>query len=666
MKTTQALVVISLLLASCGTTDTSTQDTKSDATDPTSQTESDQTDAPDPADQVDAADPSDQSDAADPSDQSDAADPSDQADAADPSDQSDAADPTDTIYEDLDEDGYTSDVDCNDTHPLIKPNALGYCATSTVLALSRYLSCGLISDGSIECWGYAYDLPPTIPVGNDFIAVAEGAPYYCGLRAGGTVACVDIHSSTADLTPTPTDSDFVALAGGENFMCGLHEEGSYTCWGSRNNSRTPESFVHIEGGRRNLCGIRSNGTVACVGNNAHGINNPPGYAFREITVGPKHACGILNDGTINCWGDNSDGQLVAPSGSNFVAISGATSLGDATCALEDNGNITCWGDDAPNTEKLPSDFNAHLMDSAYGFVCAMDTTGHLECAGGNISGANHSPTYSGITHLISDRGESNSTSAYIHNGQLKSFGMISEASLELQSDTPIISMSASSKRSVALHADGTLTDLKGSQNTPEPPEGSQMQTIEVGGSHWNNRYHYCGLYDNGQIQCWHANSLGQSMPPSDTDFTQVTLGADFSCGLHEDGNVSCWGDCEDNHCNVPEGILFDKIDAAQDYTCGLSQGTIHCWGKESYLPGTIEGTDFTDISAGTYQVCALDSAGVISCHQNPVFVNQLIPPQGSGFTSLALGYQHGCALTAEGQLSCFGNRYIRPIATFLP
>ena len=109
-----------LFLSPFGASDTSPENATSDATVPQSQNENEN-------------------------------EPSDANAAAGPSDQADAAAPTNTSAEDLDEVSYISDIDCNDRHPLIHPNALGYRATLTALALSRYLSCGLVSNGNIHC-----------------------------------------------------------------------------------------------------------------------------------------------------------------------------------------------------------------------------------------------------------------------------------------------------------------------------------------------------------------------------------------------------------------------------------------------------------------------------------------------------------------------------------
>ena len=44
--------------------------------------------------------------------------------------------------------------------------------------------------------------------------------------------------------------------------------------------------------------------------------------FRAVAAAERHACGLRTTGRIVCWGDNENGELDAPAGSDFVAISG--------------------------------------------------------------------------------------------------------------------------------------------------------------------------------------------------------------------------------------------------------------------------------------------------------------------------------------------------------
>ena len=41
--------------------------------------------------------------------------------------------------------------------------------------------------------------------------------------------------------------------------------------------------------------------------------------------------------------------------------------------------------------------------------------------------------------------------------------------------------------------------------------------------------------------CWGADTYGQSTPPADVAFTQVSAGSNHTCGILPDGSVVCWG-----------------------------------------------------------------------------------------------------------------------------
>ena len=63
-------------------------------------------------------------------------------------------------------------------------------------------SCGLRSDGWIECWGsneYAQAAPPT----GSFSAVSAGGWHTCGLRESGAIECWGYNEDGQTDAPTP-------------------------------------------------------------------------------------------------------------------------------------------------------------------------------------------------------------------------------------------------------------------------------------------------------------------------------------------------------------------------------------------------------------------------------------------------------------------------------
>jgi hypothetical protein len=179
-------------------------------------------------------------------------------------------------------------------------------------------------------------------------------------------------------------------------------------------------------------------------------------------------------------------------------------------------------------------------------------------------------------------------------------------------------------------------------------------------------FHTCALRDDGVVQCWGLNDVGQA-PPTWTGtsgpFTAVAAGGSRTCGLTTVGIIECIGqtpytltastghfiklvkgsvatcgirtDLEVQcHGPVPSGFIFPTgtfIDYAADlaspsvigtYTCGVRpDGTVACFGDDldGRAPATQTATSgsFTRVGTGWYHACALTNGGRIECWGNP-------------------------------------------------
>ena len=96
-------------------------------------------------------------------------------------------------------------------------------------------SCGLRSDGTIECWGRNEDGQADPPAGR-FRAVSAGGTivtaraggHSCGLRIDGTIECWGYNArGQADAPP----GEFTAVSAGGHFSCGIRTAGTTECWG---------------------------------------------------------------------------------------------------------------------------------------------------------------------------------------------------------------------------------------------------------------------------------------------------------------------------------------------------------------------------------------------------------------------------------------------------
>ena len=133
----------------------------------------------------------------------------------------------------------------------------------TVVASSTH-SCGVLSDGSLWCWGE--NSSGRLGLGS----TATG--YYARpFRAGNS------NLWTAE------------LASDQGHSCGVQSDGSLWCWGQNN------------------YGAVGNGTTQHAGSP---VTVDVGY--RSVATGRYHSCAIKNDETAHCWGGNRHGQASPP------------------------------------------------------------------------------------------------------------------------------------------------------------------------------------------------------------------------------------------------------------------------------------------------------------------------------------------------------------------
>jgi hypothetical protein len=167
--------------------------------------------------------------------------------------------------------------------------------------------------------------------------------------------------------------------------------------------------------------------------------------------------------------------------------------------------------------------------------------------------------------------------------------------------------------------------------------------VSVGGEH------SCALKGDGSVICW-GDDVGAITILVDR-FNDVSAGADYSCGLRMDGSVWCWGDNSFGQADPVPGT-FSQVSAGTNITCGIwdSKLTITCWGQVVLLPG---GSDFTQVSVGEDDDCALHADGTVYCWGADDSYGQLTPPPGS-FTAVSSGFKHSCGVKVDERVACWG------------
>ena len=235
----------------------------------------------------------------------------------------------------------------------------------------------------------------------------------------------------------------------------------------------------------------------------------------------------------------------------------------------------------------------------------------------------------------------------------------------------------------------------------------------------------CALDSSGAAYCWGYNGLGElgggsttaesSVPVAvDTSgvlagktLTQITVGYDQTCVLDAAGAAYCWGgnvygqlgDGSTANSSVPvavdaNGVLAGKtvnqITAGSFHTCAVdSTGAAYCWGNNSSgelgdgstadsidpvgvdTSGVLAGRTITQITAGLFHTCAVDSAGAAYCwgfnnygelgdgstadSNVPVAVEASGVLAGRTMTQITAGEYHTCALGITGSAYCWGD-----------
>ncbi len=270
----------------------------------------------------------------------------------------------------------------NTTAPPPTPTA----ASNAVTAGGSH-SCGLLSSGTITCWGQNEHGQADAPAGT-FKAVTAGGSHSCGLLSSGTITCWGQNVNGQADAPAGT---FKAVDAGYVHSCGLRSNDTITCWGYNYYGQADApagTFKAVTAGTTvHSCGLRSSGTITCWGDNGAGQSDAPAGTFKAVTAGSDHSCGLRSKDTITCWGGNAYGQADAPAGT-FKAVT----AGDGySCGLLSHGTITCWGYNGFGESDAPAGtFKAVTVGSHHS--CGLRSNDTITCWGHNYYGEADAPS----------------------------------------------------------------------------------------------------------------------------------------------------------------------------------------------------------------------------------------------------------------------------------
>ncbi|MEA2025845.1 MAG: RCC1 domain-containing protein [Chloroflexota bacterium] len=173
----------------------------------------------------------------------------------------------------------------------------------------------------------------------------------------------------------------------------------------------------------------------------------------------------------------------------------------------------------------------------------------------------------------------------------------------------------------------------------------------------------CGLRGDQTMQCWgrwysDVDHRSRVVAPAGT-YSKVDLAEEQACALGTDGRVTCFGRFDEAR-SLPgvmpiEGTFRDVAAIHDDFGgCGIrTDGTIACWGDDTWGQASPPAGMFTAIAAGRMTLCAIRSSGDLQCWGRGLY-GAAEPPPGR-YTALAIGGDTGCAISADDEsLTCWG------------
>jgi alpha-tubulin suppressor-like RCC1 family protein len=336
-------------------------------------------------------------------------------------------------------------------------------AKAIALSSGQLHTCALIGTGKVKCWGMNDrgqlgngQINSIAPLGNatpgevvavsGAVALDSGGDLSCAVLSNGRVKCW----GAAKATPyeVPGLRGVVHLAVHSNHSCAVTAAGGVRCWGKDDvgqlgngpglpvDANTPVEVVSLGAvtnaavGPDDSCAVRASGALLCWGlgmdpNNTIPNNAPVSMAQGVTTVALAnfHGCALPGSsqnalGDRRCWGFNEDGEfgnggkvssgvpvrIPGPPEVTGLALSRTNG-----CARLANGGAKCWGNDSlgqlgdgpPPTEQyfMSADpvtvkslnSSAVAVTAGDGFACALLANGGAKCWGEEANGVLGNP-----------------------------------------------------------------------------------------------------------------------------------------------------------------------------------------------------------------------------------------------------------------------------------
>ena len=556
-------------------------------------------------------------------------------------------------------------------------------------------ACGLDSEGTLHCWGFAWTRPAPVPgvfspqpAGDGFCGTNGEEPVCWGggtptpavevwARASGTCSVTMVGElQCADPScPDMTHATFVGVNVRGDSVCGVTDEGIAWCGecapggagaSPRQVAQDPAQdverrctvdttgtlrcrgflegvvlgdFAEVVAGEQHACARDVDGRVYCFGEFASAP--PAGLIARAIAATRRVACAVATDGTLQCWGDpvGLDDLLSPPSGNDFVDVA----MGDQHgCALRSTGELSCWGYELSGETSPPS---ALRLTTLTGGDCGFDTGGAYVCWGAT------SPRFDEVVCWDRDcRALSATASARVSGHQPDRYDILPR-DFGLVTDFCTVS------------PEGQLSDIgggltgqcnAGASEFQRPPD--TVSILDIASVRNAEGQVLCALTDDIQsdarsLRCWGAGfATGLSHPGFHVGtYTALSLGLDQLCALQPNGLPRCF---PDGVTPAPPAVALSAIASSVGQTCGVasSDGHLVCWGNQALTPPS---GSFVDVTLGNGFGCARESSGAVTCWGSSAYYAH-VPPSGVRFLSIGATDTYVCGIDEDQRLRCWG------------